>query len=137
MSMSLDHDPHEDLGVPADATIEEIHSAFRRLIRKHHPDTRPEPGAADLDSDQALQRILRAYDTLREHHALPDPPRLLLPMDTQSPPLVATPVQWERTTPAYPRPAPQQSGFPAHSIESLARWLLGSGNSDWSSQRLL
>lgn len=40
-------DYYEVLGVKRDATEKEIHSAFRRLARKYHPDVNPDPQAAE------------------------------------------------------------------------------------------
>jgi len=71
--MSVQRDPHDDLGVSADATMEEIHRAFRRILREHHPDTRPEAAGHDEESDRALQQALAAYATLRQRHAVRSP----------------------------------------------------------------
>ena len=50
----------------------EMHRAFRRRLREHHPDTRPQQDdRADSASDQALQRVLAAYQTLRHQTVSP------------------------------------------------------------------
>jgi hypothetical protein len=75
--MSAQPDPHAELGVPPNATAAEVHRAFRRRLREHHPDTRPpQDDTTDLASDQALQRALAAYETLRQRAASPpvEPP---------------------------------------------------------------
>lgn len=53
------------LGVTAAASSDELHHAFRGLVRHHHPDTRHDslPG---VDADVKLQQILAAYATLRD-----------------------------------------------------------------------
>jgi DnaJ-class molecular chaperone len=53
------------LGITAAASSDELHHAFRGLVRHHHPDTRHDsmPGA---DADLRLQQILTAYATLRD-----------------------------------------------------------------------
>lgn len=80
--MTPEPDPYAVLGVGRDATQDEINSAYRRLVRQHHPDSHPDdPSTAE--SRAALERILAAYTVLRdpdrraEHdrkHA-PPPPR--------------------------------------------------------------
>src|SRR5205807_2640419 len=41
-------DYYEVLGVPRGATTKEVHAAFRKLARKHHPDVNPDdPGAVE------------------------------------------------------------------------------------------
>ena len=59
-------DPYAELGVPRDATQAQITHAFRRLLRRYHPDTRlAADSGASADSDSALQRVLAAYTALR------------------------------------------------------------------------
>jgi hypothetical protein len=65
-------DPHAELGVPPNATAAEIHRAFRRRLREHHPDTRT--ALVDPEADRALQRILHAYAILRRQPSSPAPP---------------------------------------------------------------
>lgn len=55
-------DHYAVLGVPPSASDRQITTAYRRLVRSLHPDTRPaDPAAAD-----ALADVLAAYDTLRD-----------------------------------------------------------------------
>lgn len=60
-------DHYAVLGVPVDATPGEISRAYRRLVRRHHPDLRGalEPAGA-AGADAALERVLRAYAVLRD-----------------------------------------------------------------------
>jgi curved DNA-binding protein len=54
-------DYYETLGVPRDASAEEIRRAYRRLARKNHPDVNKEPGAEDR-----FKQISEAYEVLRD-----------------------------------------------------------------------
>jgi curved DNA-binding protein len=54
-------DPYEALGVPRDASDDDIRSAYRRLARQYHPDVNKDPGA-----DDRFKEISQAYDTLRD-----------------------------------------------------------------------
>jgi Ca-activated chloride channel homolog len=47
------------LGLPHDATLEEIKRAYRKAARRLHPDTNPAPGAVEL-----FINIQQAYETL-------------------------------------------------------------------------
>jgi curved DNA-binding protein CbpA len=72
-------DPYEVLGVDPSASAERITSAYRRLVRRLHPDTRTDEAAGE-----ALGRVLAAYATLhdpaaraaydRRRRATPAPP---------------------------------------------------------------
>jgi curved DNA-binding protein CbpA len=53
------------LGVSREATQDEINSAYRRLVRRHHPDAKAAGGPAP-DSSAALERVLAAYAVLRD-----------------------------------------------------------------------
>jgi DnaJ-class molecular chaperone len=48
-------DPYAVLGVSRDATAEEIHSAYRNLAKRHHPDTSTD------DTTAAMQQLNHAY----------------------------------------------------------------------------
>ena len=61
----MDH--YQTLGVPRDASPEAIREAFRRLTRRHHPDTAP--GATDKDRADRFETVKKAYDVLRDADA--------------------------------------------------------------------
>ena len=107
--MSDTPDPHVELGVPPDATADEVHRAFRRRLREHHPDARPRhDDTPDPASEEALQRVLVAYETLRKGATSPamekptvspsENPRLRTsshrPWVQGEPPIRATSVTW-------------------------------------------
>jgi molecular chaperone DnaJ len=48
-------DPYQVLGVPKDASFDEIKAAFRRLTKQRHPDL---PGG----SREAMRELLAAYE---------------------------------------------------------------------------
>jgi curved DNA-binding protein CbpA len=87
------HDPYQLLEVGPDATVEQINTAYRKALRRQHPDTRAEldpsarePSMADLQAARAdLLRNARA----RANHETSSP--------TDSPP----------DSPTRPRPRPQ------------------------------
>jgi curved DNA-binding protein len=54
-------DYYETLGVPRDASQEDIRAAHRRLARKYHPDVNKEEGAEDR-----FKEISEAYEVLRD-----------------------------------------------------------------------
>jgi len=135
-------DPHAELGVAPDATQPEIHEAFRRRLRQHHPDTRNSAGTADdRESDETLQRALAAYAALRRRP--PERPQRS-PAPHGAGPAVrgrghrpsrerhalwVSPVQWEPAGQTQPgdleplTPRPPLSG--AITPVLLLRWLLG------------
>jgi hypothetical protein len=54
------HDPYQLLGVGPDATVEQINTAYRKALRRQHPDTRTvldpsvrQPSMADLQAARA------------------------------------------------------------------------------------
>jgi curved DNA-binding protein CbpA len=53
-------DPHHVLGVPADATQEEITAAYHRLARRYHPDAGTDGGEPDR-----FREVVAAYSALR------------------------------------------------------------------------
>jgi curved DNA-binding protein CbpA len=69
-------DPYVVLGVRADASDEEVRSAYRRLVQLHHPDhnhgsAESERRFEEVQEAYAQVRKLRASDT---HAAAPPPP---------------------------------------------------------------
>ncbi|PQP20887.1 J domain-containing protein [Rhodococcus opacus] len=67
--MATEQDPYRVLGLSSAASQSEIASAYRRLLREHHPDTRPCDQPADPAADEHLQHILTAYALLRDPQA--------------------------------------------------------------------
>ncbi len=55
-------DPYEVLGVPRDASADEIKSAYRRLARKYHPDVNP----GDAEAEEKFKEIGSAYGILSD-----------------------------------------------------------------------
>jgi curved DNA-binding protein len=54
-------DYYEALGVPRDASEEDIRRSYRQLARRYHPDVNKEPGAEDR-----FKQISEAYEVLRD-----------------------------------------------------------------------
>ena len=54
-------DYYDVLGVPRDASAEDIRAAYRKLARRYHPDVNKEPGAEDR-----FKEVAEAYEVLRE-----------------------------------------------------------------------
>jgi tetratricopeptide (TPR) repeat protein len=92
------------LGLPRNATIDDVKVAYRRLARKYHPDTnRDDPYAAEK-----FQRVQEAYKILKDHEGKPLPP---MPQPNtqpprQSPPQVKVKVE-PKTNPSHPKQTAQ------------------------------
>jgi curved DNA-binding protein len=54
-------DYYEALGVPRDASTEDIRRAYRKLAREYHPDVNKEP-----DAEDRFKEISEAYEVLRD-----------------------------------------------------------------------
>ncbi len=65
------------LGVPRDATPEEIQRAYRHAVRRYHPDRNPDPQA-----NERFLQIQEAYETLKD-------PQARAAYDAQLPPLAS------------------------------------------------
>jgi hypothetical protein len=100
--MSRPADPYSELGVTRGATPAEIQHAFRRRLREHHPDSR-RPDADEAASDAALQRLLAAYQTLRNRLAETERSPVTIPVRPTAGVRV-TPVRW---VPDRPRDRPR------------------------------
>ena len=51
-------DPYQELGVSRGASADEVRKAFRKLAKKHHPDTNP----GDKASEERFKRVSAAFD---------------------------------------------------------------------------
>ena len=60
--------PYEVLGVPENASDEQIKEAYKELVKKYHPDRYQDNPLADLAEDK-LQEINEAYDMLMKRRA--------------------------------------------------------------------
>ncbi len=54
-------DPHRVLGIPPTASAEELHDAYRKLIKLHHPDR----NGGSPESTARFQEVQAAYEELR------------------------------------------------------------------------
>ena len=69
-------DPYAVLGVRADASDEEVRSAYRRLVQLHHPDH----NHGSAESERRFEEVQEAYAQVRKlrasgtHAAAPPPP---------------------------------------------------------------
>ena len=61
----MSRDPYLVLGVPRGASSEELHDAYRRLVKLHHPDH----NAGSAESARRFKEIQEAYDRVRELRA--------------------------------------------------------------------
>jgi curved DNA-binding protein CbpA len=55
-------DHYKLLGLPRDATQDDIRKAHRKLVRKYHPDTNP----GDDSREEHFREVQRAYEVLSD-----------------------------------------------------------------------
>src|SRR3954451_3589644 len=65
----MSRDPYRVLGVAPGASSEELHDAYRRLVKLHHPDR----NGGSPESTRRFQEIQQAYDAVRSGRAKPPP----------------------------------------------------------------
>ena len=58
-------DPYKVLGVPPDASDDEIKKAYRALARKYHPDNYNGSDLADL-AEEKMKEVNEAYDAVKK-----------------------------------------------------------------------
>ncbi|MBR3423502.1 MAG: J domain-containing protein, partial [Clostridia bacterium] len=64
----MNKDPYSVLGVPRDASEEEIKKAYRALARKYHPDNYA--GSAQAAGyEEVMKEINEAYDAIQKERA--------------------------------------------------------------------
>ena len=61
-AVPADRDPYQVLGVPRDATADQIKAAYRKKALENHPDRNP----GDTEAEERFKRISEAYATLRD-----------------------------------------------------------------------
>lgn len=82
--MALVFDPYAVLGVPRDATDDQIAQARHRLVRQYHPDVNHDPGAA-----ARFDEVQRAFQLLSDPAARAECDRTLAPRAAGNPGRVA------------------------------------------------
>src|SRR3954449_5888529 len=60
MATTPKHEYYETLGVPKNASADDVRKAYRKLARKYHPDLNP----GDKSSEDRFKNVQEAYDIL-------------------------------------------------------------------------
>ena len=123
-------DPYAVLGVPRDATQPLIDQAYRALVRRYHPDSRPTAGDLAATDDTRLADVMAAYLVLGkpERRAVFDRRNLTASAPAQEAPVrrhasygngallvSAGPVHWYPPAPTAPdAPAEARDGHDGH-----------------------
>lgn len=107
---------YDTLAVSSDATTDEIRTAFRRLIRDHHPDL----VGSSPTSEAAARRLTEAQDILSDPATRGDYDRSLLPEPESEPGPAPHPTAPHRTTPT-PAPSSPPVAFSSSRYKVLSR----------------
>ncbi|NNF95365.1 MAG: DnaJ domain-containing protein, partial [Halobacteria archaeon] len=59
---------YQILGVPRDCTWEELRTAYRRQVQKHHPDRYQQQPGRQLIAKKRMLELNKAFDTLAEYY---------------------------------------------------------------------
>jgi hypothetical protein len=106
------HDPYQLLGVGPDATLEQINTAYRRAVRRQHPDTRTQPAATTREPSMADLQAARA-DLLRRARARSEPgPAAPAPPPPEPPARSETETRTTRTPTHLDPPIRARRGWP-------------------------
>ncbi len=119
------------LGVPADASPEQIRAAYRRLARQLHPDRHVRPdGSVPSEVHESFCALNRAVDAALKAQVVP-----VEPVTAATPPAATRTVPAQRAAPAA-RPAPARR--PARSEDPVLALLTvpRSGGRLWTDEEL-
>ena len=109
--MAVDgHDLYAVLGVPRDASADDVRGAYRRAARASHPDLNP----GDASAAARFKQVQAAYDVLV------DPARRAA-YDRQSTPPAPTPTSPRHTPPEEPVSLARELGETVRAIRVMAR----------------
>jgi len=57
---------YDELGVKSDASLEEIHKAYRRSLGELHPNMQAQNPADSFEENERIRRIIEAYQVLSD-----------------------------------------------------------------------